>query len=223
MNLIFHSTVLNKNKEYFNMHITPYAEIKKLNSKLYLVVQEEAYWKVFNSNYRSILNYKIKTEDNRTIFNTISTSQWLRLNSEIPQFKHQQEKGIYGIYFKDELVYIGNTSKSFEDRFSQHLSSLSCGSQHLYVYLRELNAKPEELSIKPLYISNDDRVNTYGLSCIELAFINFFQPKGNLAGRTQPYQFSEYAHKSLKPDEQEAFIKAIQEDLGYIIKKYLQS
>lgn len=223
MNLIFHSTVLTKNKEYFNTHISPYAEIKKLNSRLYLVVQEEVYWKIFNSSHRPILNYKIKTEDNKTIFDTISASQWLRLNNEIPQFEHQQEKGIYGIYYKDELVYIGNTSKSFQDRFSQHLSSLSCGSQHLYVYLRELNAKPEDLSIKPLYILDDDRINTYGLSCIELAFIKFFQPKGNLAGRTQPYQFPQHAHKDLKPDEQETFIKAIQEDLGCIIKKYLQS
>ena len=223
MNLIFHNTVLDKNKEYYNTHITPYAEIKQLNSKLYLVVQEEVYWNIFNSNYRTILSYKIKTEDNKHIFNTIPTSQWLQLNSEIPPFENQKEKGIYGIYYKDELIYIGNTSKSFQERFNQHLASLGSNSQYLYTYLKELKAQPEDLSMKPLYISNDDRVNAYGLSCIELAFIKFFQPKGNLAGRTQTYQFNQYTYKNFKPDEQEAFIKSIQEDLGYIIKKYLQS
>lgn len=48
-----------------------------------------------------------------------------------------EKYGIYGIWFDNELVYIGKTRTSFQKRFSSHKSGMKYQGDYLYQQMRE--------------------------------------------------------------------------------------
>ena len=116
------------------------------------------------------------------------------------------DKGIYGIYSNDELLYIGKTNRSFKDRYLEHMKKLSsyiCGNDiggqyTLYERLYQEKRKGNNVHLEPIirvsklniqddshrcrsYISNRD------IECMELALIMTLKPVLNVEGRTKPY------------------------------------
>lgn len=65
------------------------------------------------------------------------------------QKKENADRGIYGIYYNGELIYIGKTDVDFEIRFKQHQDALTSGleTQYLYKYLKEEKKKHGNISI----------------------------------------------------------------------------
>ena len=122
------------------------------------------------------------------------------------QLKKKEEKkinadrGIYGIYYNKELIYIGKTDVNFETRFKQHKDALISGSevQYLYKYLKEEKKKYGEVSIsfKPLInvkdfkIENISDITNRDIEAMELALIHLYKPICNIQGVKQDYKFT---------------------------------
>lgn len=158
----------------------------------------------------SYKNYKIQDK----IFKACSMSEF---KEELEEYKQQQElekkkeenrqkkiekkananRGIYGIYCNDKLVYIGKTDVDFETRFKQHKSALELNStsQYLYKYLNAI--KKEEnciITLKPLINIKDlkvkNNIRNRDIEAMELALIQLYQPICNIQGIKQDYEFT---------------------------------
>lgn len=70
-----------------------------------------------------------------------------------------KNKGIYGIYIDDELVYIGMTLRNFEQRFNEHKSRMNNpkykGQPLLYDTLRRAKVTGHHISARPLIDLSD--------------------------------------------------------------------
>lgn len=96
---------------------------------------------------------------------------------------------VYGLYFKDELIYIGSTSTNPNVRLKNHKYILINGLKKnfkIYKYLNEQNCKEEDLKIKILEkIRYEDRKDLLDL---EGKYIKEYKDKIkniNIAGRDQ--------------------------------------
>ena len=112
------------------------------------------------------------------------------------------DKGIYGIFVDNKLLYIGMTMKSFKSRFNSHRRHInevmdeSYKKDSLYdmyvilakyvsdgknvelrplVCLSKLNLQPKSVRCKP-------RLTRRDVECMELAFISYFKPVFNNQG-----------------------------------------
>ena len=114
-----------------------------------------------------------------------------------PEEKKDKSYGIYGMYKNDELIYIGYTMKSFEQRWNQHMVAIKNKAlikQQLYVY--GLIDWGDEIDFKVLIdaraIETNEPLTERDWQSMELALIQMYQPEGNLAGRTYEYKFIEH-------------------------------
>lgn len=104
--------------------------------------------------------------------------------------KHEnEEKGIYGIYNKDNiLIYVGKTMVGFETRFKQHKEMIEKKSttQYLYKYITK-NYKDDEIYFKPIItlskLKTKDKITNRDLEAMELALITLYQPICNVQGK----------------------------------------
>lgn len=108
--------------------------------------------------------------------------------------------GIYGIYIDDELVYIGKTTRNFEDRFQQHKYLLlhpekDAGCMILYDGLRDAKEHGHHVWMAPIvdlskiqYISMIS-INNRDIECMEMALIEEHKPRLNVCGISKPYKF----------------------------------
>lgn len=114
--------------------------------------------------------------------------------------KENLDKGVYGIYYNDKLIYIGKTDVSFNTRFKQHQEALTSGStsQYLYKYLlneKQLNGniaisfKPL-ITIKDLKIEDVSIIKNRDIEAMELALIHLYKPICNIQGIKQDYKFT---------------------------------
>lgn len=95
---------------------------------------------------------------------------------------HKGEGIIYGIYYQDKLVYIGQT-KDFNQRKKQHLQGLTSGTTKPYTFMRADGITAEALSMEILSIVSLEKLNEE-----ETFFINAFKPKYNTAKNPEPPQ-----------------------------------
>ena len=95
---------------------------------------------------------------------------------------HKGEGIIYGIYYQDKLVYIGQT-KDFNQRKKQHLQGLTSGTTKPYTFMRADGITAEALSMEILSIVPLEKLNEE-----ETFFINAFKPKYNTAKNPEPPQ-----------------------------------
>lgn len=105
-----------------------------------------------------------------------------------------RNRGVYGIYVKDELVYIGKTDVNFETRFRQHNHALDIqdGSQFLYRFLSVCDR--DEIIFKPLInvplMKVEGDISNRDIEAMELGLITLYQPICNIQGRVQDYKFT---------------------------------
>ena len=114
--------------------------------------------------------------------------EWER---ELPQ--DRKDRGIYGIYYKDELVYIGKTNVAFEKRFSQHWEGIYQG-QGMYLYEQLHKEDWDMITMKPIISLYDikigEELSNRDIESMELALITLYKPKYNRAGVTGDYIYS---------------------------------
>ena len=108
--------------------------------------------------------------------------------------KESLDKGIYGIYYDNKLIYIGKTNVSFKTRFKQHEEAIKNKSttQYLYKYINQL--KEKEIIMKPLVnvkeLKVKGKINNRDIEAMELALIDLYKPICNIQGIKQDYEFS---------------------------------
>lgn len=87
-------------------------------------------------------------------------------------------KGVYGIYVEDELIYIGETTTSFEERFLKHLEAVE-GKRHrqlVHWIIRDAKEKGKSARFVPL-IDVDElrykgkRIDNRDIQAMEYALI----------------------------------------------------
>lgn len=109
------------------------------------------------------------------------------------QIKKEDKGGIYGIYEDGQLVYIGMTMRSFEDRWNEHKKNIEKKSQELNLYsLINPNAKIEFKKILEIsQMFSDSQITKRDIQAMEFALIMEHKPKYNFAGRILPYIFND--------------------------------
>ena len=109
----------------------------------------------------------------------------------------ENKTGVYGIFVEDKLMYIGSTTVSFKARFLEHKDFLKKKDDKMYLY-KQLTLdliNNSKIEFRPLVIVEDLQmlhkkvINEKELKSMELALITVFQPKYNIAGRLQPFNF----------------------------------
>lgn len=132
--------------------------------------------------------YEKELEEKRKKEEKIQKKQMKKVNAD---------RGIYGIYCNNKLIYIGKTDVDFETRFKQHKYAVESGStsQYLYKYLGKM--KRDEgcvITLKPLVNIKDLKVKgtirNRDIEAMELALIQLYQSICNIQGIKQDYEFT---------------------------------
>ena len=119
-----------------------------------------------------------------------------------PDYYFQDKKSaVYAIFFKDELVYIGSSTR-YINRWTEHIRGMSAEEPYYSMNLEMYNALTghlEDIEFKVLYsedeirnimsIKSKDYITLYALECIEEKCIKHYQPKYNKEGRLYPFKY----------------------------------
>ena len=104
-------------------------------------------------------------------------------------------RGIYGIYCNNKLIYIGKTNVSFEQRFKQHKDAIDNNEpkQSLHTYIIKAKQNGAVIEMKPIINILDLKVKgnitDRDLQAMELALIQLYQPICNVEGINKQYEF----------------------------------
>lgn len=94
--------------------------------------------------------------------------------------------GVYGMYYKNELVYIGMTMRDFSIRWEEHKNNIIKGSKELKVYEQFKQEDIKDIQFKCLIncrmLKTNSPLTRRDVESMELAMINLFKPKYNYAG-----------------------------------------
>ena len=89
--------------------------------------------------------------------------------------------GIYGIYFKDILLYIGKTTGDFNNRFSTHKNNIDNKdrTEKFYQYCYDNNISSDTLNFKILFDCKNCPLSSEQIECLETNYINDYHPLYN--------------------------------------------
>ena len=190
--------------------------VDKIGWRVYFIYDDDIFTSELK-NHQSFLSKKFWSYKNYNIqdkiFKACSVSEFKIL---LEEYKQQQElekkkeedrqkkiekkinadRGIYGIYCDNELIYIGKTDVDFETRFRQHKYAVESGSisQYLYKYLVMMKDKGSVITLKPLINIKNLKVKgiirNRDIEAMELALIQLYQPICNIQGIKQDYEFT---------------------------------
>lgn len=117
------------------------------------------------------------------------------LPSELLKYIYN-ESGIYALLASRKIVYIGSTTRSFQQRAREHYRGiqeyLKTGKSVLYAY--SLFKPGDTIEFMPMLLANNvaypkEQIPEHDLKTMELTFISLIQPKGNLAGTSQEFRY----------------------------------
>lgn len=106
--------------------------------------------------------------------------------------------GVYCIRTDEEIIYVGSTCRSFNQRMKEHAIAIETNSKELGVYdiIRELKREGKEVYYEILVdykeLNANKRINREDIESMELGFINYFKPRGNVAGIKVPFKYKGY-------------------------------
>ena len=197
--------------EIFDM-IKNSVKIQEIGFRKYLVYDDslldkekvKEYQKKLSKKWYSFQNYNY----NHGMYNSLLTKkeyekelvEWERKRKEEEEYWKKIEKrnkcigGVYGIYYEDQLIYIGKTKNDFEIRFQQHKEAINNKetNQYLYKYLSQKDCS--KLEFKPLIevekLKVKQKIRNRDIEAMELCLIELYQPICNVQGRLQEYEFS---------------------------------
>lgn len=126
--------------------------------------------------------------------------------------------GVYGIYDKDELIYIGYTTNGFYNRYDQHRE---CFKEHKGTNSMYYAHKLDDIEFKELITEKDIQdifhteapIDSEIFQLIEYSLIRVLQPKENREGITSAYILNRHSiRKRLlsQSDKRVSIIQAIQ-------------
>lgn len=100
--------------------------------------------------------------------------------------------GIYCIQYRGEIIYIGMTQTSFEQRWKEHLQ-LFKHPNNSDMLLYHANVDPNELEFRVMVDLTKEKANreltTRDIKAMEMGFIACFKPRFNVSGVKIPYRF----------------------------------
>ena len=179
-----------------------YREIK-INNDRRIVISDELYNKIRREVSYSVVKLIIRDSEGRQIFiSTESTMQKLASiakkstkPAELKPKQKAQEKAPYGIYciqYRGEVIYIGMTLTSFEQRWKEHLQ-LFKNPKHSDMILYHSGLNPDELEFRPMVDLTQEKANKEltkrDIKAMEMGLIACFKPRFNISGVKIPYRF----------------------------------
>lgn len=129
------------------------------------------------------------------LLNELEASEDKEWPSKLIKYTYN-ESGIYALCKNKNLIYIGSTTRSFQQRAREHYRGIQeyfeTKKSALYAY--SLFEPEDTINFRPLLIANNiaypqEQIPEYDLKTMELALISFFQPEGNLAGTSQEFRY----------------------------------
>lgn len=175
---------------------------KKIRPDTYLFIQrmmgnKESYDKIYKDLDKNREKYNIKkdlllTKEETVQKYIIKCQQYIDI-----EFCNQNEAGIYAIYINDNIVYIGETIRSFKERFKEHQNNMENrdNKERLYTYLRNAKINGDQITLKPLITLKELKNNAVSfthrdLLAIEYGMIQYFKPILNIEGIFKKYSFN---------------------------------
>lgn len=204
-------------------------EVKKyyINQEEELLVFEPSiYWRIYkSSNGKALIKLKLYIND-------------MKLSLPEPEYYFRdKEAGVYGIYYKDKLLYIGSAS-SYIDRYYNAFKNKD-GKYNIMYANQGINA--DEIEFRLLYGKEDfvelqsgakipeknrKYLDAVTYEMIEREMIELFKPLYNLEGKIMPYNFKSSSYNGYNMDSikrLEPVIKErIEKDWKEIRKKELE-
>ena len=123
-----------------------------------------------------------------------------------------EKRGVYGIYYKDDLIYIGSTCQGFQTRWKEHVKNFKdCQVIKNAMYRLPL----EDISFAVLFSGEEfkevtrENMSSWMIEFAEWCFIKAYKPPFNIAGNTENFKF----HPSIQLD--------IPEDYWQMLKNWL--
>lgn len=158
---------------------------KKDSSGNVYITQETANLVLMNEQFQSL---KGKTFLTRRFANRYGKSCGIIISD---QKAEDLDYGVYGIFQKGKIVYIGSTIRPFRERWKEHQANFKAGkSDTLYQAV-----KNEDLEYKVLFSVKDflcsRPLSRSEIEAIELALITQYRPIGNVAGVKTPFTFTD--------------------------------
>lgn len=156
--------------------------------------------KQFPDRYKTWNNYSMKNYTIRVVSKEVEKKRIEDQQRREKYLETKQKKkenviscGIYGIYQNNELIYIGMTMRNFEDRWNEHLKNIREKNNELY-FEQFMDIKKNirfEKLIDICKLKTNKEITRRDVESMELALINVYQPKGNLANGTKyEYKYS---------------------------------
>lgn len=109
-----------------------------------------------------------------------------------------RDYGVYAIRTDEEIIYVGSTFRDFNIRIKEHVAAVKSGSKELAVYdiIRELKKEGKDVYVEILVnckdIETNKKLTIDDIQSMELGFINYFKPKGNVSGIKIPFRYRGY-------------------------------
>lgn len=165
----------------------------------------------FNPNHKYIIIptdivKEIKLKVNKTVFNLglycdnhghaqmISESQWEENWQRWSKYMtppKQEPYGIYCIKYHGEIIYIGMTTISFKQRWSQHMEHFKKRDGVQLLYTAPVKVEDLEFCVMVDLTQEkaDIKLEERDIKAMEMGMIAFFKPKYNVSGVKIPYRF----------------------------------
>ena len=169
-----------------------------LNSDKKLIhVQPSQFWTIYKKIEEGknilkavgVLGGKIKVNEN---FYSFPDTDYYFQKEENNNFS---TRGVYGIYFREELIYIGSSSTDVLERWTQHAQSFTTHSPQNQMYkIQDL----EDIEFKLLYEDKEINemlpikqkvVSTGTIQFVEQLLIKTLKPRYNIQGIAEPFQY----------------------------------
>ena len=199
---VFKATFYSKKKEIYT---TIFIEIMKIigtnyslnSSKKLIHLSPTQFWTIYK-----------KIEEGKNILKAVGVlGGKFKVNETFYSFPntdyyfHQEEnnnfstRGVYGIYFREELIYIGSSSTDILERWSQHAKDFIIHSPHSQMYkiqdLDDIEFKLlyEDKEINEMLPIKQKVVSTGTIQFVEQLLIKTLKPRYNIQGVIEPFQY----------------------------------
>lgn len=201
MNIIGTNYILNSNKKLIHLQPTQFWTIyKKIEEGKNILGAV------------GVLGGKIKVNEN---FYSFPDTNYYFQKEENNNFS---TRGVYGIYFREELIYIGSSSTDILERWTQHAKSFTVHSPQNQMYkiqdLDDIEFKLlyEDKEINEMLPIKQKVVSTGTIQFVEQLLIRTLRPRYNIQGVVEPFQYKGKLTTGIDLDYVDIAIKFLTEE-----------
>lgn len=161
-----------------------------------IYIEPQVYWNIYKNfpngkSYLQGVGYKLTINDIPYTF--------------VPRDYYFKDRNpaVYGLYYNDELIYIGSTA-NYHQRWGEHYLDFKTHSLTNEMY-RQLSNVVDEIEFKILYdpiqvkkLAQDEEITMYEYEIVEKNCIEHYKPRYNKEGVVTPFRFQAKSPKSSK-------------------------